>query len=119
VDELQKKLNEQKEDLLKIESEFQKQSLMLSLDAQVDKRKELKRKRLYLEYLYKDYSEQMKDAEREAAQKLGQELNGIVQKIAKEEGFLLVIDKGTPGLIVYDDAIEITDMVVKAYDAGK
>jgi outer membrane protein len=119
VDELQKKLNEQKEDLLKIESEFQKQSLMLSLDAQVDKQKELKRKRLYLEYLYKDYSEQMKDAEREAAQKLGLELKSIVKKIAEKEGYILIFEKGTPGLIVYDDVIEITDMVIEAYDAGK
>lgn len=119
VDDLQKKLNEQKEDLMKIEAEFQKQSLMLSLDAQVDKQKELKRKRLYLEYLYKDYSEQMKEAEMEAAQKLGMELNGIVRKIAEKEGYVMVFEKGTPGLMVYDDVLEITDLVIKAYDSGK
>lgn len=119
VDDLQQKLNEQKEDLMKIESEFQKQSLMLSLDAQVDKQKELKRKRLYLEYLYKDYSEQMKEAEMEAAQRLGLELKDIVKKIAEKDGYVLVLEKGTPGLIAYDDVIEITDMVIKAYDAGK
>jgi len=119
VDELQQKLNEQKEDLMKIESEFQKQSLMLSLDAQVDKQKELKKKRLYLEYLYKDYSQQMKDAEMEIGQKLGLELKGIVKKIVAEKGLVLVLEKGTPGLVAYDDAIDITDTVIKAYDAVK
>ena len=119
VDDLQKKLDEQREDLLKVEAEFQKQSLMLSLDAQVDKQSELKKKMLYLEYLYKDYTEQMKDAEMEAAQKLGLELQDIVKKIAEKEGYLLVFEKGAPGLIVYDDVIEITDKVIQAYDSGQ
>lgn len=116
VDQLQQKLAAQKEELLKIEAEFRKQSLMLSLDAQADKQKELKRKRLHLEYLYKDYTEQMKDAVREVEQKLLLDLKRIVKKIAEKEGYFLVLEIGTPGLIVYDDAIDITDEVVKAYD---
>ena len=45
VDQLEKELNDKKEDLLKTEAEFRKQSLMLSLDAQTDKQKELKNSR--------------------------------------------------------------------------
>lgn len=119
VDQLEKELNDQKDDLLKAEAEFRKQSLMLSLDAQADKQKELKSKRLHLEYLYKDYTEQMKDTVREAEQNLLVEVKGIVKKIAEKEGYILVLEIGTPGLIVYDDTIDITEKVVKNYDSVK
>lgn len=120
VDQLEKKLNDQKEELLKAEAEFRKQSLMLSLDAQSDKQKELKRKRLQLEYLYKDYTEQMQDTVREAERKLLSDLKGITKTIAEKEGYILVFEiNSTPGLLVYDDAIDITDQVVRAYDSGK
>jgi len=119
VDQLEKELNDQKEELMKIEAEFRKQSLMLSLDAQADKQKELKQKRLHLEYLYKDYTEQMKDTVREAEQKLLMDLKGITKKIAEKDGYLLVFEIRSPGLIVYDDTIDITDKVVQAYDLAR
>ena len=120
VDQLEKELNDKKEDLQKTEAEFRKQSLMLSLDAQADQQKELKKKRLYLEYLYKDYTEQMQDAVRSTEQKLLMEVKGIVKKIAEKEGYILVLEKNlTPGLIVYDDVIDITDRVVEIYDSSK
>ena len=120
VDMLEKELNDKKEDLLKTEAEFRKQSLMLSFDAQADKQKELKKKKLYLEYLYKDYNEQMQDTVRSAEQKLLLEVKGIVKKLAEKEGYILVLEKNlTPGLIVYDDVIEITDKVVEVYDSSK
>ena len=119
VDVLEKELNDKKEELQKIEAEFRKQSLMLSLDAQADKQKELKQKRLHLEYLYKDYTEQMKDAVKEAEQKLLVDIKGITKKIAEKEGYLLVFEIRSPGLIVYDDTIDITDEVVQAYDLVK
>jgi len=119
LDSLQKKLDKERELLGQIEEEFKKQSMMLSLDAKEDKQRELKKKQRYVKYIYEDFSEQMKEAELEAARKFGKELKEVVRQIAQKEGFLLVFEKGTPGLVVYDDVIDITDMVTKAYDQVK
>ena len=116
---LQIKLDKEKAALVKIEDEFRKQSMMLSLDAKEDKNRELKKKRRYLKYIYEDFSQQMKDAEMEVVRQFGKELKQVVKKVAEKKVLLLVLEKSTPGLIVYDDVIDITDQVTKEYDKIK
>ncbi len=115
-DALQKKLEEEKEALMKLEEDFRKQSMMLSLGARDDKRNELEKKRRYYKYLYEDLSEQMKDAERDATRRVLKELEDVVNKIAEEEGFTLILERNSPGMVYVDDAINITDRVIQAYD---
>ena len=116
---LQKKLEDEKNALMKLEEDYRKQSMMLSLDAKDDKRGELEKKRRYYKYLYEDLSEQMKDAERDATRRILQELEGVVQKIADEEGYILILERSTPGLVFVDNALNITDQVTKAYDRSQ
>lgn len=115
-DALQKKLQQEKEALMELEEDFQKQSMMLSLGARDDKRNELEKKRRYYKYLYEDLSEQMKNAERDATRRVLQELEGVVTDIAEKEGFTLILEGNSPGMVYVDDSINITDRVVQAYD---
>jgi len=115
-DALQEKLDREKQELLKLEDEFKKQSLMLSLDAKEDKKIQLEKKRRYYRYLYEDVSTEMKNAQMEATRRVGKELEKVVEKLGKKYGYTLILEKRTLGLIFYDDAIDITDMVVEAYD---
>ena len=58
VAELEKKLREEGEALQKLQEEYQKQSMMLSLDAQEDKRKELLSKSRLYKFHGEDYTAQ-------------------------------------------------------------
>ena len=58
---LQKKLEDEKNALMKLEEDFRKQNMMLSLEAKDDKKRELDKKRRYYKYLYEDLSESGKD----------------------------------------------------------
>jgi len=115
-DAMQKKLDEEKTALLKLEEDFRKQSMMLSLDAKEDKKRELEKKRRYYKYLFEDFTQEMKDAETQATKKTFKELEKVVDKIAVDEGYIIILEKRTPGLIFYNDAIDITDHVAEAYD---
>lgn len=115
-DAMQKKLKDEEQAIRKLEEDFNKQSMMLSLDAKEDKKRELERKKRHFKYLYEDYTQEMKDAETEATKRVGKELEKIVQKIAAEKGYILIFERRTIGLIYFDDAIDITDQVSKAYD---
>ena len=114
---MQQKLDAEKNALLKMEEDYKKQSMMLSLDAQEDKKNELDRKRRYYKYLYEDFTIEMKNAEQSAKEKIGKELNKILRKIAEKEGYTIIFERRTIGLLFYDDAIDITNEVVKAYDS--
>jgi outer membrane protein len=118
-DAMQQKLDEERNGLIKLEDDLKKQSMMLSLDAQEDKKRELEKKRRYYKYIYEDLSQEMKDVEAEATSDIGKELEKIVKKIADKEGYTLILEKRTLGLIYYSEAIDLTDRVVEAYDASK
>ena len=118
-DAMQKKLEQEKISMQKIEEEFRKQSMMLSLDAQHGKRQELEKKSRYYKYLREDFAQEMKAAEVEATREVTKELGKIMEKIAKQKGYSLIMGRRTVGLIYYNDALEITDQVTEAYDRQK
>ena len=115
-DTMQKKLKEEEDAIRKLEEDFNKQSMMLSLDAKEDKKRELERKKRHFKYLYEDYTQEMKLAEQEATKKVGKDLEKIVEKIAAEKGYILIFERRTIGLIYFANAIDITDQVTKDYD---
>ncbi|MBC8418902.1 MAG: OmpH family outer membrane protein [Desulfobacterales bacterium] len=116
---LQKKLDTERAQIAKIEEELQKQSMMLSLDAKEDKEMELGKRTRHYKYMYGEVTQEMKDAEFEATRKVGKDIEKVVEKIAKKEGYTIIVEAGTVGLVYYDNVIDITDRVIKAYDDRK
>lgn len=116
---LQKKLDKEKAELLNIEEELKKQSMMLSLDAQEDRQKELAKKRRHFKYLYDEFTQEMKDEELEATKKVGKAIEKIVEKIAGKEGYTLILERRGVGLLYCDKSVDITQQVIQAYDQAK
>ncbi|RLB20287.1 MAG: hypothetical protein DRG76_11330 [Deltaproteobacteria bacterium] len=116
---LKKKLDAEKKEVMKLEEELKKQSLMLSLDAKEDKRRELERKKRYYKYLYNEFSQEMKEAEQDAKRMVSNEIEKIVEKIGRAQGYTIILERRTLGLIYYEESIDITDQVVAAYDKMK
>jgi outer membrane protein len=118
-EDLQKSLDQERDSLAKFQEDLKKQSMMLSLDAQEDKRRELEKKQRQYKYHYDEANQEMKDTQNEALKKTMQELTKIVTKIGEKEGFSLILERRTMGLIYYNEAIDITDRVTEAYDKSK
>lgn len=118
-DGLQKKLDAERAQMAKLEQELQKQSMMLSLDAKEGKQKELEKRTRHYKYMYGEVTQEMKDAETAATKKVGRVIEGVVEKIAEDENYTVILEESTMGLVYYDDAIDITDQVTRAYDQLK
>lgn len=116
---LQKKLDGERAQIAKIEEELRKQSMMLSLDAKEDKEMDLGKRTRHYKYMYGEVTQEMKDAEFEATRKVGKEIEKIVEKIAQKEGYTIILEAGTTGLVYYNNAIDITSQVTEAYDKMK
>ena len=116
---MKKQLDEERAALQKLEDDFKKQSMMLSLDAHEDKKRELDRKTRYVKYLYDDFSQEMKDIDMENTKRVLKELEKIIARIGKEGGYTVILEKRTAGLVYADDAVDITDTVVQMYDKSK
>jgi outer membrane protein len=116
---LQEKLDRERDALMKLDEELKKQSMMLSLDAQEDKQRELEKKRRYYKYLQEDFSQEIKALEVDAIKKTMKELETVVKGIAKKEGYTLILERRTLGLMYYDPSADITEQVIKGYDKIK
>jgi outer membrane protein len=115
-DDMQQKLNDERNALSKLDEEFRKQSMMLSLDAQEDKKRELDKKQREVKYMYDEYTQEMKDTEVEAMKKIMKELQKILDKIGEKEGYTIILEQRTVGLMYFNKALDLTDRVIDAYD---
>ena len=116
IEPLQQKLNNEKEEIGKLEEEFKKQSMLLSLDAKEDRFRELEKKKRHFKYSYEEFKQEMRNAEEDSKRVVYRDLQKVVLKIGKAEGLSLIIDKTMSGLIYSDDKLDITDKVIEAFD---
>lgn len=116
---LQKKLDKERDELMKLEEELKKQSMMLSLDAKEDRQRELAKKRRHFKYLYDEYTQEMKEEELALTNKVGKEIDQIVDKIGEKEGYTIILERKGIGLLYVDRAIDITQKVIQIYDQEK
>lgn len=113
---LQRKLDKKQKELLELRKELEKQSMMLSMDAQEDKKKGIERKARELEYFFKDLNEEMMRAQEKEKKKIFNELKDIIEKIGSEEKYALIMERRAGGVLYFDESKEITEQVIKAYD---
>ncbi len=115
-DDMQQKLNDERNAVGKLDEELKKQSMMLSLDAQEDKKRELEKKQRQFKFMYDEFSQEMKDTEMEAIKKIMKELEKVVEKIGEKEGYTIILERRTLGLLYFNNTIDLTDRVTDAYD---
>jgi len=115
-DDMQQKLNDERNAVGKLEEELKKQSMMLSLDAQEDKKREFEKKQRQFKFMYDEYSQEMKETEMEAIKKVMKDLEKVVEEMGKKEGYTIILERRTLGLLYFNNTIDLTDRVTEAYD---
>jgi outer membrane protein len=113
---MQKRLTDEEDALRKLQEDYQKQSMMLSLDAQEDKKREFDSKSRYYQYLREDFQATVKQLETAATTRLLNDLSSVVREIGVKGGYTLILQKRGGGLLYNDGSIDITAEVISAYD---
>lgn len=117
--DLQRELDKKQQELLQLRSEFEKQSMMLSMDAQESKRKEVERKARDLEYYLQDLNEEMARAQDREKKRIFEELGTVIEKIGSDGRYAIILEKRAGGVLYDNKAVDITEQVIKAYDTVK
>jgi len=89
------------------------QEALLGIQADIEK-KTTERKR-YEE----DQAREAQQFSANLVQRIRGEMVTIIENLAKERGFDIVLDLATSGVVTYTPAIDITDEVVRRYDQSK
>ena len=108
---------EKQKELQTMKESLEKQTLMLTQDARAAKEKEFQNK-------VRDYQRWADDNQKEIQQKtqdmerqISAGLLKVIQKMGSDEGYSFILEGGM--LPYASKAIDITDRVIKAYDAQK
>jgi len=119
MEKLQRLSTERQKELQTVKETLEKQLPMLTQEARATKEKEFQSK-------LRDYQRWLEDSQKEIQQK-GMELERnillkfqkVIKKLGEDEGYTLVLERNEVIVLFSSKAIDITDRVIKTYDAQK
>jgi Skp family chaperone for outer membrane proteins len=114
-DELAKLDNQAKELEIKLSS----QKLVLSIESQQQMTYDLQQLRTKRKRAEEDYAKEYRQLEFSLVTKIRNEVLPIIETVAKEKKFKLVLDFSVTGALYFDPVIDITDEVIQRYDQAK
>ncbi|MCK4508857.1 MAG: OmpH family outer membrane protein, partial [Desulfuromonadales bacterium] len=65
----------------------------------------------------KDIQETLQQTDADLTRKILESLLKVVQQVGKSEGYAMVLEKTESSIVYADESIDISDKVIKAFDA--
>ena len=115
--EAQAKVQPMIDRLTSMEEDLKAKKFVLSDDALFDKQLEMTELRNKIENEVKEVQGQLQIDERRLMKPLLDKMKETVDALGKEKGFTLIIQRGAPQFLYVREALDITDDVVKQYNA--
>jgi outer membrane protein len=98
-----------------LENELKTQGSTMTSDIYQDKSEQLRREARDLKRMQEEIEAEMKAKEADMTRKVLQEIKSVAAEYLKKEKLSIIFEKST--LAASDEAIEITDQVMKLYDS--
>ncbi len=115
--EMQKDVDKKQQELVDMQKDMEKQSLMLSADAKSEREKVFEKKKRDLQYLMQDLNEEMKKLESDARISILTTINTVVDTIAKQQKFDLIAERSN--IMYFSKELDITDQVIAELNKAK
>lgn len=115
--ELQGDLKKGKDELEELSKSFERESLVLSPEKKREKERDFRIRVNDLKKLQEDYAKELKQMEITLVNQIQKDIFEICEKIGKDEGYLMILERKTAGIIYVPDPVDITDTVIETYNA--
>jgi outer membrane protein len=116
-DEKQKTLDTKKTEFDKAKTDFEKQSVVMADQAKKDRAGELDRKAMELQQLFMQMQKDLSEREREVMRGIFDKMSGVVREIAEADGFTMVLDRNDAGIVYAPPSLDLTNELVRKYNA--
>lgn len=115
-----------KEELEKYSNEFKRRQeglerkvAVLSLEAKEKMVRELQEMQMQLQQMYQQFRTDIQQQDADLTQAILKDLEPILKNLATKESFDLVLEKTESGILYTPEKTDLTDRVIKLYDARK
>jgi outer membrane protein len=114
--ELQKKLKSEKDQLDELQKAFEREKLVLSPEKQNEKQREFRIKINDFKTMQESFAKEFKQLEVKLINKIQKEVFDITDEIGKLEGYMLILERKTAGVVYHPVQLDITDQIIKKYN---
>jgi outer membrane protein len=113
---MQKEMDGKRVELDKLREEMEKKGALLTPDARREKQEQFERKRRDAARLMDDFQKELEKKEAVLLQKVLQDVSGVIERIGKDKGCYLIVEKRGAGVIYGDPQADLTDEIIRTYD---
>ena len=113
---MQKQVDGHRIDAEKLRDELEKKGQLLSADSRREKQETLERKVRDVRRLVDDLQKELQKKEQEILARVLNDISGIVQKIGKEKGYTMIVERRGASVVWGAPEADVTEEVVRAFD---
>jgi outer membrane protein len=113
---MQKQVDAQRGELEKLRDELEKKGQLLSVDARREKQEQLERKVRDARRLVDDLQASLQRKEEQLLAKVLQDVSGLIQKVSKDKGYGMVLERQRSSVLYASPEADLTDDIIRAYD---
>ncbi len=110
---------DKQKELQTMKESVEKQTLMLTPEARASKEKEYQTKLRDFQRWADDTQNEMNQKRMEMERNISSGLIRVIQKVGTDEGYTFILEKNESIVLYASKALDITDRVIKAFDAQK
>jgi outer membrane protein len=113
---MQKEMDGKRVELEKLREELEKKGALLTADARREKQDLFERKRRDAARLADDFQKELEKREQGLLQKVLQDVSGIIEKVGKEKGYYMIVEKRGAGVVYAAADADLTEEIIRVYD---
>lgn len=117
VKKFEVEFKKKQDDVLRMKTDIEKQAALLSDSARSERERDYQRRVTELQRFQKDIQEELQLKDAEYTTRIINEMFDVLNKIGAEGGYAVIIEKNEGAIIYADPALDLTDALIKAYDA--
>lgn len=117
VAELDGKLKAERDALKKMKDDIEAQSPMLKEDARAKKMRDYEDRVTRFKRMAKDGQTTVQNQDAELTRSILKDVFKVVERVGEKQGYTLILEKSESRIMFADDAINITEIVIKEYNA--
>jgi len=120
--QMQREMDARRQEVDKLRDDLEKKGSLLTGEARREREEALERKRRDGARLADDFQRDLARKEQQVLLRLQQDLVGVIEKVGRQRGYYLIVERRGAGVLYSAPEADLTDEIIRAYDqesAGK
>ena len=113
---MQREMDVKRQELEKLRDELEKKGPLMTADVRRERQEQFERKRRDAARQMDDFQKELEKKEQTLLQRVLQDLTGVIERVGKERGYYMVVEKRGASVLYASPDADLTDEIIRAYD---